>query len=155
MLRSLSPQEGRRMEIHRRAPSPTLCLISSAALIRKKKKRGKLFHLNFIATPLAVHPSKPLFVRRNLGILSEPLAWVSCWGASQSVWKGFQRQGGPLYHPSTGFVSRAYLDPGVKLATCSNWIASLHIPMINIVSGRLTGKAGMLLSFIAAWMVQY
>lgn len=40
----------------------------------KKRKRGKLFHLNLIASPLAVHPSKPLFVRRNLGILSEPLA---------------------------------------------------------------------------------
>lgn len=27
------------------------------------------FHMKFITSPLAVHPSKPLFVRRNLGIL--------------------------------------------------------------------------------------
>lgn len=78
------------MEIHQRAPLPAPCLISSVALIRQK---GKLFFiLNFIASPLAVHPSKPLFVRRNLGILSETLAWVSRWGVSQSVWKGFQRR---------------------------------------------------------------
>lgn len=94
MSTSLSAQDERRMEIHRPTPSPTLCLISSTALICKKKR--KLFHTNFITSPLAVHPSKPLFVHRNLGILSEPLAWVSRRGASRWVWKGFQRRGAAI-----------------------------------------------------------
>lgn len=94
MSTSLSPQDERRMRIHRRTPSPSLRLISSTALICKKKR--KLFHTNFITSPLAVHPSKPLFVHRNLGILSEPLAWVSRWGVSWWVWKGFQRRGAAI-----------------------------------------------------------
>lgn len=59
-------------------------------------KKRKLFHMNFITSPLADHPSKPLFVRRNLRILSEPLAWVSRWGVSQWALKGFQRRGAAI-----------------------------------------------------------
>lgn len=45
-----------------------------------------------------------------------------------SIWKGFQRRGGGCY------ITQAWsscpgliLTPGVKLATCCNWIDALHI----------------------------
>lgn len=55
-----------KMEIHLRTPlTGSVPHLLNSSLIH----RGRLFHLKFMTSPLAVGSSKPLFVRCNLGIL--------------------------------------------------------------------------------------